>query len=97
MISKDDWNCQNGFDTWWNDPSRELEREDYLNFLSSFLSLDVKFMSELRQTMHQPGVNSLKHHQVENFMANRNLADPKFKVSCLGLCQIEHLQALKFL
>lgn len=49
MISNSDWNRKYGFDTWWNDSTRKKEQEFYIDFLSSFLSLDVCFIKELLQ------------------------------------------------
>jgi len=47
MISKGDWNRQYGFDNWWNDSNRQTEKEEYLNFLSTFLSIDKSFVRAL--------------------------------------------------
>lgn len=47
MISRGDWNRQYGFDSWWTDASRKGEKEQYINFLSSFLNLDNVFIQEL--------------------------------------------------
>jgi hypothetical protein len=47
MISNVDWNRQYGFDAWWRDASRHKERDYYVGFISSFLSLDKPFITDL--------------------------------------------------